>query len=199
MPDISPMNIQEYVLAIARHEAAHWIVGWRLGASMGAITMRLDHEPGTDSLRPDCHATGDRLESIKTVPEIAGHLRRRVRALMAGAIAQLPTNAPATIPEAMRIWKNEGQDDYAKIREFCQLLRNIQYGEVDRKTALDQLNEISSALFQASVVDVQEAKAAIMELAARMTSAVKEFNRSYVFSTEEICSLASVKALFPSP
>lgn len=199
MPDISPMNIQEYVLAIARHEAAHWIVGWRLGASMGAITMRLDHEPGTDSLRSDCHATGDRLESISTVPEIEEHLRRRVRALMAGAIAQLPMDAPATIPEAMRIWQNEGQDDYAKIREFCQLLRNIQYGEVDRNTALHQLNEISASLFQATVMDVQEAKAAIVELAERMTSAVKEFNRSYVFSSEEICSLASIKALIPSP
>lgn len=165
---------------------------------MGTITMRLDHEPGTDSLRSNCYAAGDRLESIRTVPEIEDHLRRRVRALMAGAIAQLPMEGVATIPEAMRIWQNEGQDDYAKIREFCQLLRNIQHGEVDRKVALIQLNEISGALFQASVMDVQEAKGAITELAERMATAVKEFNRSYVFSTDEIFSLASIKALLPS-
>ncbi|PLC06025.1 hypothetical protein CY658_02955 [Variovorax sp. RO1] len=187
----------EYVRSIARHEAAHWIMGKRFGAGVGAITLKFTHEPGTSSVRLDCHAAVDRIASTKTVPEIEEYFRQRVRASMAGAIAQLPPDVGVTIPAVMGIWENEGQDDYMKIREFCQILRNIQYGEADRQTAKTQLNEISEALFLASVNDVQENKEPIKDLAEHMASAVTEFNKSYVFSSAAISSIPSIQALFP--
>lgn len=188
----------EYVRSIARHEAAHWVIGKQFGAAVGAITLNFVHEPGTSSVRVDCHAAVDRIASTKTVFEIEQYLRGRVRASMAGAIAQLPPNAVATIPAVMNIWENEGQDDYVKIREFCQILRNIQYGESDRQTAKTQLNEISGALFLSSVNDVQQNRVPIKDLAERITSVVTEFNKSYVFSNEAIFSVPSIQALFPS-
>jgi len=198
MTDLPLILDPDYVRSIARHEAAHWIIGRRLGASVGAITMNLVHEPGTSSVRVDCHAAMDRIASTKTVPEIEEYLRRRVRVLMVGAIAQLPIDTSATIPATMEIWKNEGADDYAKIREFCQLLRNIQYGDADRDAALVQLNEISSPLFQASVDDVLQVRAPIAKLAERIAHSVKQLNKPYVFSFDEILSIISVEGSSPS-
>lgn len=118
---------------------------------------------------------------------------------MAGAIAQQEISSPPTIASTMKIWQNEAQDDYSKFREFCQILRNIRYGEASREDAKTQLNEISAALFQAAVRDVQECIIPIRDISKQVSERVAEVNKEYIFTAEEILALPSVQSLLAQP
>jgi hypothetical protein len=148
---------REQARGMAYHEAGHLCVAKQLGFKTDGMVL----DPG-----PLVGQGGARLrlqEELKTVEEIRDYLRRRVKVLFAGSIAEAVVFEGAGSERAVEIIKNQGKDDCRKATEFIQLLCNI-------TLPLDQNDEsgkqhLSDELWRETFKLVEELKECVRSVA----------------------------------
>ncbi|MNX76801.1 hypothetical protein D3C86_1083170 [compost metagenome] len=128
-----PAAVRDRALQIAHHEMGHYVVARALGFETGGVTLTV-----TKDLRHQGGASITLVRPISSMEAMKEHLEARMMVLLAGAMAQtLPSKTSAAKrvdkPKATAILKGGqgAEQDYAKIRELRQLLRNILYPETN--------------------------------------------------------------------
>ncbi|VVO33942.1 peptidase M41 [Pseudomonas fluorescens] len=165
-----PPAVRDHALQIAHHEMAHYVMARALGFATGGVTLTV-----TMDLRHQGGAIITLARSISSVDAMKEYLQARMMVLLAGAMGQTlsSTHSPRKLvdkPKATIILKGGlgAEQDYAKVRELQQLLRNIAYPDTDlassdRITA--ELKEITNRVWLRTQEIVEALADTITELA----------------------------------
>jgi ATP-dependent Zn protease len=168
-----PTAIREHALQIANHEMGHYVVARALGFETGDVTLKV-----TMDLRHQAGASIILTRSISSIEEMKEHLEGRLIVLFAGAMSQTLSakhSARKLVDKskATTILNGElgAEQDYAKVRELRQLLRNISYPDTDpasseRITA--ELKEITDRVWLRTQQLVEELADTITGLGAAL-------------------------------
>jgi ATP-dependent Zn protease len=130
---------REQARPMAYHEAGHLCVAEHLGFKTDGMILDPRGPLGADG--------GAKLileEELKTVEQICDYLRRRIKVLFAGSIAEAVVFEKEDFERAGEILKNQGADDCRKAIGLIHLLCNItlpldQNDESGRKAITDNL------------------------------------------------------------
>ena len=167
-----PAAVRDRALQIAHHEMGHYVVARALGFETGGVTLTV-----TMDLRHRGGASISLVRPISSIDTLKDYLEARIMVLMAGAMAQtLPSKSSATKrvdkPKATAILKGElgAEQDYAKIRELQQLLRNLVYPETDASSERisAQLKTMTDRLWDRTQKIIEEQAGTIGELAVML-------------------------------
>ncbi|VVP82512.1 peptidase M41 [Pseudomonas fluorescens] len=165
-----PPAVRDHALQIAHHEMAHYVMARALGFATGGVTLTVAMD-----LRHQGGASITLARSISSVDAMKEYLQARMMVLLAGAMGQTlsSTHSPRKLvdkPKATIILKGGlgAEQDYAKVRELQQLLRNIAYPDTDpassdRITA--ELKEITDRVWLRTQEIVEALADTITELA----------------------------------
>ncbi|MDQ0126829.1 hypothetical protein J2W17_005825 [Pseudomonas lini] len=165
-----PPAVRDHALQIAHHEMAHFVMARALGFATGGVTLTV-----TMDLRHQGGASITLARSISSIDAMKEYLEARMMVLLAGAMGQTlsSTHSPRTLvdkPKATIILKGGlgAEQDYAKVRELQQLIRNIAYPDTnpassDRITA--ELKEITDRVWLRTQEIVETLADTITELA----------------------------------
>jgi hypothetical protein len=165
-----PPSVRDHALQIAHHEMAHYVMARALGFATGGVTLTV-----TMDLRHQGGASITLARSISSIDAMKEYLEARMMVLLAGAMGQTlsSTYSPRKLvdkPKATIILKGGlgAEQDYAKVRELQQLLRNIAYPDTDpassdRITA--ELKEITDRVWLRTQEIVEAMADTITELA----------------------------------
>ena len=165
-----PPAVRDHALQIAHHEMAHYVMARALGFATGGVTLTV-----TMDLRHQGGASITLARSISSVDAMKEYLEARMMVLLAGAMGQTLSSTPSPRKlvdksKATTILKGGlgAEQDYAKIRELQQLLRNIAYPDTDpassdRITA--ELKEITDRVWLRTQEIVEALADTITELA----------------------------------
>ena len=165
-----PPAVRDHALQIAHHEMAHYVMARALGFATGGVTLTV-----TMDLRHQGGASITLARSISSIDAMKEYLQARMMVLLAGAMGQTlsSTHSPRKLvdkPKATIILKGGlgAEQDYAKVRELQQLLRNIAYPDTDpasseRITA--ELKEITDRVWLRTQEVVEALADTITELA----------------------------------
>ncbi|MEX5686404.1 peptidase M41 [Pseudomonas silesiensis] len=165
-----PPAVRDHALQIAHHEMAHYVMARALGFATGGVTLTVAMD-----LRHQGGASITLARSISSVDAMKEYLQARMMVLLAGAMGQtlFSTHPPRKLvdkPKATIILKGGlgAEQDYAKVRELQQLLRNIAYPDTDpassdRITA--ELKEITDRVWLRTQEIVEALADTITELA----------------------------------
>ncbi|MHC8368909.1 peptidase M41 [Pseudomonas sp. ZT5P21] len=165
-----PTVVRDRAVQIAHHEMGHYVVARALGFETGgvtlSVTMDLRHQGGASiTLARPIHS----LEALKT------HLENRMIVLLAGAMAQ---TLPPTRSSGKRVDKTKAiavlkgalgaEQDYAKVKELQNLLRNITCPDTDPASAelvTAELKAITDRVWDRTQKLVEDLADTISELA----------------------------------
>ncbi|WP_338920942.1 peptidase M41 [Pseudomonas silesiensis] len=165
-----PPAVRDHALQIAHHEMAHYVMARALGFATGGVTLTV-----TMDLRHQGGASITLARSISSIDAMKEYLEARMMVLLAGAMGQTLSSTPSPRklvdkPKATTILKGGlgAEQDYAKVRELQQLLRNIAYPDTDpassdRITA--ELKEITDRVWLRTQEIVEALADTITELA----------------------------------
>ncbi|OPK06796.1 peptidase M41 [Pseudomonas sp. VI4.1] len=165
-----PPAVRDHALQIAHHEMAHYVMARALGFATGGVTLAV-----TMDLRHQGGASITLARSISSVDAMKEYLQARMMVLLAGAMGQTlsSTHSPRKLvdkPKATIILKGGlgAEQDYAKIRELQQLLRNIVYPDTDPASSdriMAELKEITGRVWLRTQEIVEALADTITELA----------------------------------
>ncbi|WP_338583515.1 peptidase M41 [Pseudomonas sp. MAG733B] len=168
-----PTAVRDRALQIAHHEMGHYVVARVLGFETGGVTLTV-----TMDLRHRGGASISLVRPISSIDTLKDYLEARIMVLMAGAMAQtLPSTSSAAKrvdkPKATAILKGEqgAEQDYAKIRELQQLLRNLVYPETDHGLSnriSAQLKAMTDRLWSRTQKIIEDQADTIAELAGAL-------------------------------
>jgi hypothetical protein len=166
-----PAAVRDHALQIAHHEMGHYVVARALGFETGGVTLTV-----TKDLRHQGGASITLVRPISSMEAMKEHLEARMMVLLAGAMAQTLPSKPTAAkrvdkPKATVILKGEqgAEQDYAKIRELQNLLRNIACPDTDpasgeRITA--ELKSMTDRVWLRTQKIIEDQAGTIAELAA---------------------------------
>ncbi|WP_283184640.1 peptidase M41 [Pseudomonas svalbardensis] len=169
MTNKMPPALRDHALQIAHHEMGHYVVARALGFATGGVSLTV-----TMDLRHQGGASISLARSISSMEAMREHLEARMMVLFAGAMGQALVSKHSLDKrvdksKATAILKGElgAEQDYAKIRELRQLLRNIAYPDTvptssDRITA--ELKEITDRVWFRTQTIVEKLADTITEL-----------------------------------
>ncbi|VVO06495.1 peptidase M41 [Pseudomonas fluorescens] len=203
-----PPAVRDHALQIAHHEMAHYVMARALGFATGGVTLTV-----TMDLRHQGGASITLARSISSIDAMKEYLEARMMVLLAGAMGQTlsSTHSPRKLvdkPKATIILKGGlgAEQDYAKVRELQQLLRNIAYPDTDpassgRITA--ELKEITDRVWLRTQEVVEALADTITELALALVDGmdmVEQWGRAgdtyeVVLTGEMLERLGSVQAI----
>ncbi|HCS44270.1 MAG TPA: peptidase M41, partial [Pseudomonas sp.] len=128
-----PPAVRDHALQIAHHEMGHYVMARALGFATGGVTLTV-----TMDLRHQGGASITLVRPISSMDAMKKHLEARMMVLLAGAMGQTLSSTPSPRKlvdksKATTILKGGlgAEQDYAKVRELQQLLRNIAYPDTD--------------------------------------------------------------------
>lgn len=180
---------------ICTHEAGHYIVARELSFKSHKISATFYFPTGQSGESIIEHFT----PSINNLKELETYLERRIKVLYAGTIAEaMEENGDYNSDYALDEWrKGGGMNDYAKIGELTQALRNIRYPETIEKTnAQIELDIIDKGLFKQSATIVYERIELIYGVGDMLLQKVKKYNIKYILAESEIDTIKRVKDLY---
>lgn len=165
-----PTAVRDRAMQIAHHEMGHYVIARALGFATGgvrlSVTMDLRHQGGASITlaRPITS-----MEAMKT------HLEARMMVLFAGAMGQTLSSAKSTgkrvdKSQAVAILKGAlgAEQDYAKVKELQNLLRNITFPDTDPASAeriTAELKVITDRVWSRAQTAVEDLADTISELA----------------------------------
>ncbi|MCU1761749.1 peptidase M41 [Pseudomonas sp. 14P_8.1_Bac3] len=161
-----PTAVRDHALQIAHHEMSHYVVARTLGFATGGVSLSV-----TMDLRHQGSASITLARSISSIDAMKAHLEARMMVLMAGAMGQTLSSGKCVDKlKAVTILKGASgaEQDYAKLKELQQLLRNLSYPDTDpaasdRVTA--ELKAMTDHLWDRTQTVIEERTATIAELA----------------------------------
>lgn len=191
---IQQTDIQR-IIRICNHEAGHYIVSRELKFITGGIKVNIKsmHE----------HISGAGIEpwtpNINNVNNIVEYLERRIKVLYAGVIAEA-TNKLGKYDSAYALneWrKRGGKDDYAKIRELVQTLRNIKYPDTAESNKIqNELDKIDTKLIQEAGAIIMDRFELIQGVGDSIYRKIKNYNKDYELTEEEINKISKIRELY---
>lgn len=184
----------ERISRVCRHEAGHYVVARELLFKTNGISAKFQTEGHSASavLEPWTH-------SVNNIREVQKYLERRIPVLYAGAIAEaMDKDGNYDSDYALNEWENGGSvNDFAKIRELTQTLRNIRYPNTkDKDTVQLELDEIDNDLVQKAGEIIDNRLKLIYEIADTLVVKIKEYNIEYYLTELEINQIDTVKEYF---
>lgn len=186
-------EFQRNALRVGKHEAGHFIVAAVLNFRVGRLFIEFKDRHGSYSGGAEI-SLYTRCSDEK---EILDYLRRRVKVLYAGALAETLENGCVHYETALERIRIDAGSDQAKANELIQLIRNIQFGgENCEEMVQAQLSEIDAALWKHAAEIVEREQAAIVGLGERLASEVKFIGRSYCITAAELRSLPALWRFF---
>lgn len=180
----------ERINRVCRHEAGHYIVARELLFKTNGISAKFQQNGHSAHaiLEPWTH-------SVTNIEEVQKYLERRIQVLYSGAIAEaMNINGEYNSEFALNEWNNGGSiNDYAKIRELIQALRNIRYPDTkDKETAQNELDEIDGNLIQKSGEVITNRLKLIYDIADSLALKIKDYNIEYQLTESEINQIKSI-------
>ncbi|QVW22868.1 peptidase M41 [Pseudomonas hormoni] len=128
-----PTVVRDRAVQIAHHEMGHYVTARALGFETGGVTLSV-----TTDLRHQGGACITLARPIHSLEAMKAHLENRMIVLLAGAMAQ---TLPPTLSSGKRVDSSKAiavlkgalgaEQDYAKVKELQNLLRNITYPATD--------------------------------------------------------------------
>lgn len=177
---------------ICNHEAGHYIIARELGFITNGISiqMRINECVGQSVIEP-------RTSGINGFTELENYIRRRIKVLYAGVISE-SYEMENFSDYALKEWNSAGgKDDYSKIRELTQVLRNIVYPKTENEPeAQRELTELDNELFGQTVEIVEKRLLLIREISSLLSEKVKEYDIKYSLTEAEINHVPNIKGLY---
>lgn len=184
-----PTSFRPIALRVCQHEAGHYVVARSLGFRTGGLSIKFidfcgGYRAGSDVTLPT---------SLSNISEVTDYLKRRVKVLYAGALAEAMIEGVIDGEKALEYIRNGGADDYSKVRELVHIIRSIEHGLTGTDDeAQAQLDAIDRALWNAAANIVMEERAVIEGLANRLESEVKAVGEFYEISQAELAALPAL-------
>jgi hypothetical protein len=176
------------VKRVCKHEAGHIIVAKHLGFTTNGISVRFLRNGGhsgegvIEPWTPDIY----NFEDLKT------YLKRRIYVLYAGVISEsFDENDKYDSDYAINEWRNGGgKDDYSKVRELTQVIRNITNPKTNSSENIQpELDIIDGENIQQAGKLVSESLNKIDLISSKLESKVSQYNITYSLSETEIESI----------
>lgn len=190
-----PPGLPDFALSIARHEAGHFVIARVLGFRVNSISIQLDPAYGYNA-----ETSVTPCEKLSSLEKVTEYLRRRVRVLYAGALAEtLSSRASRAIGYVAfeQLQRGNATRDYVKIRELAYTLRNIQHSDCDPADDAEltqQINDVENLLREETVELVDRHVVAIIDAGEYVACRIRPEER-IVVSSQELAALPSLKAL----
>lgn len=192
--DIQPTQ-RDRIIKICNHEAGHYIASRELKFFTGGINVNITSFQS--------HSAGAGIEpwspNIDSVDKIVEYLERRAKVLYAGVIAEATDRKGKYDSDfALNEWRNGGgKDDYSKIRELVQTLRNIKYPDVINPDDVQKgLDEIDTEMIQNAGKIVMERLDLIQGVGESIYRKIKKYNVNYELSEDEINNIPKIRELY---
>lgn len=134
------MEEEQQIHRICRHEVGHLIIAREMGFT--TYDLKVTYHPKGHHASSEIDLWTPHISDISSVIE---YMQKRLMVLYAGAMAEsFDRDGNYNGKHAINEWKNGGaMNDWAKIRELIQLLRNLKFPETTDPEQIDnQLNDI---------------------------------------------------------
>jgi hypothetical protein len=174
----SQTTYRKLALRIIHHELGHYVVARAVGFRTDGISVTITK---ADDYRAEAGIVP--AEAIKSVDAATKYLRRRIKVLYGGVIAEtLPTDNPGLAlnnQQALNIIADPRKGaayDYAKVRELCHVLRGMEYPDSDPTDAAKvqaEYNSIEPKLWNEAYVIVEQYAGAIKSVTQAIFSRLK--------------------------
>lgn len=203
-----PTAVRERALQIAHHEMGHYVIARALGFATGGVTLSV-----TMDLRHHGGAAITLARPMTSIEAMTHYLEARMMVLLAGAMAQTLPSTPACgnridKSKAIAILKGAqgAEQDYAKVKELQNLLRNLTCPDTDPKSPeriTAELKLITDRVWSRTQTAVEERAETIAELAVALVGGmviVEQWGRAadtyeVVFTRERLERMQSVQAI----
>jgi len=178
---------------LSMHEAGHYVVASELGFKVQGIKIAVNNSTGkingTSRINLDY--------PIHTLDDTLKFLESRVMILLAGAISESIKSDRIDEDNAAKVLQNgSAVDDFAKVQEYINLIRNIKHPTID---SYDQgrsfLDTISDELWNESLSIIIENCDKITCIGDHLASKVKKENGKCIMGADEINDILLSKEL----
>ena len=203
-----PTAVRDHALQIAHHEMAHYVIARALGFGTGGVTLSV-----TMDLRHQGGASITLARPITSMEAMKAYLEARMMVLMTGAMGQTLSSTKSTgkrvdKSKAVAILKGArgAEQDYAKVKELQNLLRNLTFCDTDPASAeriTAELKVITDRVWSRTRTAVEDLANTISELASALVGGmviVEQWGRAadtyeVVLTREMLERLPAVRAI----
>lgn len=189
-----PDHLRQQAFRTAKHEAGHYIIARALGFRTGGIKVKVERNGGRSG-GAFVHLNADLTDNANVLQ----YLRGRVLSLYGGVLSEALGIGTGVVDNeaALDFIKTSGATDHAKVREFVNMIRNIQHGDdLDEKNWQPQLDAIESELWNEASAMVTKEHKLIEGLGGRVASLVVQLNVDYELTEEEINTAPAIQERF---
>jgi hypothetical protein len=182
---------------VALHEAGHHVVARLLGFKTGEIRVTaIARGPRRNVARGS--ATIIPCDGLSSVDEIESFARRRVKVLLAGALAQTLVKGRVDLSGAMQLRSTTAEIDWTRAKEYLQVLCNIDAGRAEIVNWPQHFNRLDRDLRRETASLVEQASAAIEGLSEALVNLVNLVDRTgeeFVLACADIDRVAAIADL----
>ena len=189
------MENEILIQRICRHEVGHLIAAREIGFITHEIKVSIALGSGHRALSVIELWT----PHIIDIPSVIKYLNKRLIVLYAGAVAEsLDQHGNYDGEYALNEWRNGGaMDDYAKIRELTQLLRNLIYPETTDREKIDgQLKDIGDEVCRKTGELLLGRKELIWELSSMLIKKFREYGKEFDLTELEMMNVQAFKEAY---
>ena len=179
--------LKDTIARVSRHETGHSVAARVLGFQTENITYVItDYRGG--------HRGGSAITLTQDLRESGPveYLRRRVKVLYAGVLAESLTDGVINGDLALEYIKQGGAVDHAKVRELIHLLRNLELGEFgDELEAQDQLSKLDLQLWNEAAEIVANESRLIVTVSKFVASRFNDVGVEVCVTNSDLLSIAA--------
>lgn len=179
------------LLCICMHEAGHLVVAKELKFTTHGLTIRISYERHYANAGIEPFTTG-----VTDIEHLITYLNRRIKVLYAGVYAE-SVNADGSFDHKRinnELENGGATNDYSKIRELLQTLRNVSYPKtVESGQANFEISLSKSTLMQEASRIIENRYKVIKAIAEALVQKVTNYNVQYELTETEISQIPEVE------
>lgn len=186
---------QTRLRTICNHEAGHYIVARELSFKTDGLMILIESMGGHSGYAAIQPWTSE----IYNIEDSIHYLKRRIQVLYAGAIAEsTEKNRKYDSNHALHEWQLGGSiDDYAKIRELTQTLRNVMYPNTTNEDKVQkELTLINNELCEKTGAIITMRLKLVFGISSMIFKKVKLYNTEYKLKESEINNIQNIRKLY---
>lgn len=191
------MEKNSLIWRVCRHEAGHLIAAKEMGFTTHKMEAAIYSKNGHRALSVIELWT----PHMVNIPSTIEYITKRLIVLYAGVIAEsLDKDGNYDGNHAENEWHNGGaMDDYSKIRELTQLLRNLRFPDtVDIEKIDGQLKEIGDDLCAKTGELMLCKKELLCDLSDAFVKKFKDYGIKFDLTKDEMLNIKTFREAYPS-